>query len=395
MKLYPFIILFFTLAIYSCEKERNIDKYTDEEFDMIRTELDIPLKVADYELQLGEHLLESGTIFPQLTASSRAAKQDNNNRATLGRVLFYDKNLSKDRNIACGSCHNAQKAFSDDKQFSEGVDGIITKRNSLALGTTLSFKISYNPVDPAVQATLFSWDDSASSLEDQIALAFSNENEMDITDNEIIERLEEKQYYKILFERAYGDGAFTSERINESIVDFVNSISSKSTKFDKGLEKSASFSAERDFINFSESENLGKSIYNNNCATCHTSKHNFTVKTRANNGLDLEYQDKGVGGRLNRPSLNGVFKVPFLRNIALSAPYMHDGRFETLEEVVDHYSDNIVNHKNLSEELKTENGNAKKLNLSGKEKVALIDYLHTLTDYDMMEDERFADPFVK
>jgi len=368
---------------------------SDEEFDMIRTELDIPLKVADYELQLGEHLLESGTIFPQLTASSRAAKQDNNNRATLGRVLFYDKNLSKDRNIACGSCHNAQKAFSDDKQFSEGVDGIITKRNSLALGTTLSFKISYNPVDPAVQATLFSWDDSASSLEDQIALAFSNENEMDITDNEIIERLEEKQYYKILFERAYGDGAFTSERINESIVDFVNSISSKSTKFDKGLEKSASFSAERDFINFSESENLGKSIYNNNCATCHTSKHNFTVKTRANNGLDLEYQDKGVGGRLNRPSLNGVFKVPFLRNIALSAPYMHDGRFETLEEVVDHYSDNIVNHKNLSEELKTENGNAKKLNLSGKEKVALIDYLHTLTDYDMMEDERFADPFVK
>lgn len=395
MKLYPFIVVLFTVAIFSCETERNVDKYTDAEFDMIRTELDIPLAVANYELQLGEHLLEPGTIFPQLTASSLAAKQANNNRATLGRVLFYDKNLSKDRNISCGSCHDPQKAFSDDKQFSEGVDGAITKRNSLALGTTLSFKISYNPVDPSVQATLFSWDDSAHSLEEQIALAFTNENEMDITDREIIERLEEKSYYKVLFERAYGDDALTSNRINESIVDFVNSISSNSTKFDKGLEKSASFSADRDFINFSEPENFGKRIYNENCATCHTSKHNFTVKTRANNGLELEYQDKGVGARLNKPSLYGVFKVPFLRNIAMSAPYMHDGRFETLEEVVDHYSDNIINHDNLSEELKTEDGQAKRLNLSGEEKEALIAYLHTLTDYDLMEDERFADPFVK
>jgi len=389
------LFLGITVLFFSCETERNVDQYTDEEFDLIRTELDLPKAVSDYELKLGEHFLEQGAIFPQLTSSSLAIKQQVNNKATLGRVLFYDSNLSKDRNVNCGSCHAADKAFSDSKQFSEGVEGTITKRNSLALGTTLSFRISYNPLNSSVRSTLFSWDDSAASLEEQISLAFSNENEMNIEDQDIIERLEEKPYYDILFDRAFGDNVKSADRINEAIKEFVNSISSKSTKFDKGLERTPTFSVETDFGNFSDQENLGKLLYNNNCASCHTTKHNFTVKTRANNGLDEVYSDKGVGERLNNPGLYGVFKVPFLRNIAVTAPYMHDGRFETLEEVINHYSEGIQSHPNLSDELLKENGEANNMNFSKEEKEALVAYLQTLTDHELMSDERFQDPFVK
>ncbi len=311
MKTLPLVSLLALFLLCSCESERNVDQYTESEYDLIQAELDLPRQLADYELHLGEHLLEPGNIFPQLTASSLAKKQDNNNIATLGRVLFYDENLSINRKVSCSSCHNPQKAFSDDRQFSEGVDGAITKRNSLALATTLSFKISYNPIDPTVQGTLFSWDDSSASLEQQIEQAFINENEMDITEDAIFERLAEKDYYPILFERAYGDRTFTPERINESIKEFVNAISASHTKFDEGLERSPSFSIENNFWNYTDEENRGKSIYNANCASCHTGKHNFTVKTRANNGLDLVYEDNGIGGRLNRAEFNGVFKVPF------------------------------------------------------------------------------------
>ena len=384
-----------TFLCTSCETERNADLYEDAEYSIISSALTLPQEVADYELKLQEHLLEPGTLFPTLSESSLAVKQNNNNRATLGRVLFYDKDLSQDRNIACGTCHTPDKAFSDGKQFSDGVDGQTTSRNSLALATTLSFRISYNPVNQQIRSTAFSWDDSAHTLEEQIHKAFNSQDEMNITPEEIAERLTEKEFYPILFERAYGDSEMTIERTTAAIKEFVDAISSKSTKFDVGLEKSPSFLAENDFINFSESENLGKRIFNANCASCHTAKHNFTVKTNANNGLELNYADNGIGGRLNRPDHFGIFKVPFLRNVGVTGPYMHDGRFATLEEVVDHYSDNIVQHDNLSDELKNEDGSVKRLHLSKTEKTALVDYLHTLTDYALLSDEKFADPFIR
>lgn len=395
MKLNIVLLFCAIVMMTSCEDGRNVDEYVDADYKKISESLNLPQEVADYELKLQEHLLEPGTIFPTLTESSFAVKQNNNNKATLGRVLFYDKNLSMDRNVACGSCHLAEKAFSDGKQFSEGVDGQITSRNSLALATTLSFRISYNPVSSNTRANSFSWDDSAHSLEEQIHKAFASPIEMDISEDEILERLSEEEFYAILFEKAFGDKEINMDRTTAAIKEFVDAISSKSTKFDVGLEKSPSFLAENDFYNFSDSENKGKQLFNDNCASCHTAKHNFTVKTNANNGLDLDYTDNGIGGRLNRTDYFGVFKVPFLRNIGVTGPYMHDGRFETLEEVVDHYSDDIKQHENLSDELKNADGSVKRLNLSAEEKTALVDYLHTLTDYALMADERFSDPFVK
>lgn len=386
-------ILLAILVFASCGKERNLDDYSEDEYALISQELTLPQVVSDYQLELGEHYLPIGKTYPKVNIVSLGDIHLNNNSATLGRVLFYDKTLSLDRNVSCGSCHNAERAFSDDGPFSEGVDKVITKRNTLALATTLSFKISYNPLDASKSRSKFSWDDSSANLPQQVKTAFRKENEMNIEEDEIKARIAESPFYAILFEKAYGDSEVNSDRIAESITAFVDAISAINSKFDKGLESSPRFSAEKDFYNFTEAENKGKQLYNSNCASCHTDKHNFTVKSSANNGLDMNYEDKGIGGRLNKSELFGVFKIPFLRNIDLTAPYMHDGRFETLEDVVNHYSDGIVNHENLSQELKKEDGTPRNLNLSQEDKSALVAYLKTLTDETLAFDQRFSDPF--
>lgn len=381
------------LFLFSCEKERNVDDYSDDEYALISQYLTLPKVVNDYQLELKEHYLPEGKTYPRVNTASLGSIHLNNNRATLGRVLFYDKTLSLDRNVSCGSCHNAELAFSDDKQFSEGVDNVITKRNTLALATTLSFKISYNPIEPGLSGSKFSWDDSSANLPQQVKTAFRKENEMNIDEEEIMKRIYESPHYTVLFEKAFGDTEVNSDRIAESIAAFIDAISSINSKFDKGLEASLGFSVEKDFYNFTAEENRGKALYNANCASCHTDKHNFTVKSTANNGLEMDYADKGIGGRLGNSELYGVFKIPFLRNIELTAPYMHDGRFETLEDVVKHYSEGIVNHNNLSQELKKSDGTPKKLNLNQEDQDALVAYLKTLTDETIATDERFLDPF--
>ncbi len=388
-----FCTLLIILFLVSCENERNQDDYSNDEYALISQDLTLPQIVNNYQLELGEHFLPKGKTYPKINIVSLGDIHLNNNKATLGRVLFYDNTLSSDRNVSCGSCHKAERGFSDDLQFSEGVGQVITKRNTLALATTLSFKISYNPIDPSQSRSKFSWDDSSADLPQQVKTAFLNENEMNIDDDEIKIRIAESPFYAVLFEKAFGDAEVNSDRIAESITAFVDAISSVDSKFDKGLELAPGFSVESDFYNFSEEENRGKQLYNSNCTSCHTDKHNFTVKASANNGLEMNYSDKGIGGRLNNSEFFGVFKIPFLRNIELTAPYMHDGRFETLEDVVDHYSEGIVNHKNLSEELKHANGTPKNLNLSQEDKSALVAYLKTLTDETMALDERFSDPF--
>ena len=377
----------------SCSKERNEDDYNSEDYALLKADLTLPQVVNDYELQLGEHFLPQGKTYPKVNIVSLAETQANNNRATLGRVLFFDKTLSLDKNVSCGTCHDPSRAFSDDNQFSDGVDGKVTTRNSLALATTLSFKISYNPIDPSLSGSNFSWDDSASSLDQQVKNAFRNENEMNITEDEILNRIAEQPFYPILFEKAFGDSQVDTDRISAAISSFVDAISSVNSKFDKGLEHASQFSVEHDFYNFTEEENRGKQLYNSNCASCHTDKHNFTVKTTGNNGLEMNYADNGVGGRLNIKEFFGIFKVPFLRNIELTGPYMHDGRFETLEDVVDHYSEGIMAHENLSEELKNPNGTPRNLNLNQEDKGALVAYLKTLTDETIASDTRFTDPF--
>ena len=147
-----------------------------------------------------------------------------------------------------------------------------------------------------------------------------------------------------------------------------------------------------DFVGYTAQENIGKTLYMDNCASCHSFDHQFTEVATANNGLDINYEDKGVGEHSSDPSKIGVFKVPFLRNIELTGPYMHDGRFATLDDVINHYSEGIQNHDNLHNNLRSGDV-AKKMNFTDDDKASLKAYLLTLTDKEVIADVKFSDPF--
>lgn len=372
----------FLLASCVKDKEENIVKnYTDLEFQTLSRSLNLPQETFEYTLHLPQHL--GG--FPIAA---------NNHQATLGRVLFYDKSLSANGQVSCASCHKAEKAFADDVAFSQGVTTERTSRNSLTLGSFPSFSGHYSF---GSGSRLF-WDERAGSVAEQSEQSFLNPVEMGVEHmSDIVYKVEGKDYYDVLFKKAFPNESFMSkeDQILMAIQAFVNSIGCSETKYDQQMK---SVNHEHiDFAGFTQEENLGKTLFLTHCESCHNLRSrahiNLPEVTVANNGLDMEYEDPGVGGITRRIEDNGVFKVPMLRNVALTAPYMHDGRFATLDEVVEHYSTGVKNHPNLHGDLKVGPNQAKHLNLSQQEKNALVAFLHTLTDQETLAHERFSDPF--
>ncbi len=213
---------------------------------------------------------------------------------------------------------------------------------------------------------------------------------------ELIDELKDEDFYRELFTAAFGNDDIDAERIARALAQFVRSIVSKDTKFDEGVLRS--------FSTFTDEERLGRLIFrgevgNASCANCHGTD-NFIVTDVFNNGLEFPSIDPGVGGVTGLPQDIGKFKVPSLRNIALTAPYMHDGRFATLEEVVEFYNSGIVDHPNLAPQLRAPPGppnspppGPRRLNLTAEQKAALVAYLKTLTDRSLPTDPRFQDPF--
>ncbi len=372
----------------SCDdeiKSTYID-YTDEEYEQLTQRLDLPSELYDYSPAFEEDFfnnhLEEGNI------QSRRSSH----KATLGRVLFYDKTLSINNVISCASCHQQSLAFADDVAFSEGFDGEVTTRNSLPLGNTIGFETSYRGGGNSFgNQALFSWDESNTDISSQSKAAITSEIEMGLNMSELVNRLINQEDYKILFEKAYGDQDILEHRVLEAIEEFVNSIVSNHSKFD--AESMASdLNIFADFVGYTAQENIGKTLYMDNCASCHSFDHQFTEVATANNGLDINYEDKGVGEHSSDPSKIGVFKVPFLRNIELTGPYMHDGRFATLDDVINHYSEGIQNHDNLHNNLRSGDV-AKKMNFTDDDKASLKAYLLTLTDKEVIADVKFSDPF--
>jgi len=361
--------------------------YSDEEYELLSQRLNLPSELYDYSPDFDEHFfdnhLEEGNI------QSRRSSH----KATLGRVLFYDKALSINNVVSCASCHHQNLAFADDVAFSEGFDGELTTRNSLPLGNTIGFETSYRNGGDFGFGTgaQFSWDEANANITSQSVAAITSEIEMGFNMANLVKRLREQEDYKILFNKAYGDEEILEHRVLNAIEEFVNSIVSNHSKFDKeSMVMDGDISA--DFSGYTNSENRGKTLYINNCASCHSFDHQFTELAVANNGLNLDYEDNGVGERTSNPSDLGVFKIPFLRNIELTGPYMHDGRFETLDQVIDHYSEGIQNHDNLHPFLKN-GSSAKKMNFSTSQKEDLKAYLLTLTDHELIADVKFSDPF--
>ncbi len=302
---------------------------------------------------------------------------DNNDAATLGRVLFYDGQLSKNNSIACASCHQQNKAFADGLGLSPGFGGKITSRNSMGFSNL------------AVNNHFF-WDSRQERLSGLATEPVTNHIEMGMEDMDVlIEKLKTISYYPELFEKAYGVPTIDEARFANALEQFLASITSTQSSFDRALSN--------DFEDFSELEKFGMAIFFSDkaqCASCHSGS-NFaaddsnngeysTSLGTANIGLDLVYSDNGRN--------EGQFKIPSLRNIAMTAPYMHDGRFNSLKEVIEHYNHNVKPHDNLDDKLQT-NGIIQTLDLNSLEVDALEAFLHTLTDEEMIRDPKFSNPF--
>ena len=293
--------------------------------------------------------------------------------ATLGRVLFYDKNLSVNKSVSCASCHKQANGFSDPATKSTGFNGGLTGRHSMSL-----INAKYYPNGR------FFWDQRAMTLEQQTLMPIQDLVEMGMTLPELETRLRSLPYYPILFTKAFGNNTITSNRISLALSQYVRSIISYQSKYDIGRRN---FPAgpppppNRLFQNFTSEENRGKELFltTAGCAPCHGSE-TFTAPVEKNNGIDMSNTDRGFGAISGNPAMDGHFKVGSIRNIELTAPYMHDGRFTTLEQVIEHYNTGVKNNPNLSPQLRLPNGMPRQLNLSPADKAALVAFLKTLTD---------------
>ncbi|PSR14408.1 MAG: cytochrome-c peroxidase [Bacteroidetes bacterium] len=383
--------LFLMLLLTSCisdQVEVVSVYYSETELQALQQFLDLPAERDKYTVVLADHLANSSSFAPFI----------NDAKATLGRVLFYDTQLSRTGETSCASCHKQALAFSDDKAFSTGINGQQTERNSLSLAAVANFASSYDSGGPdfgppnGFGRIGFFWDERAGSISEQSSLTIENDIEMGMDINELPGKLAQNEYYKILFRKAYGDEVVTTQRLLEAIQEFVNSFVATQSRFDEGLNVTRQL--EQDFPNFSALENRGKALFIENCSTCHAADMSTPMGVNmASNGLEREYTDLGLGGLTQNPADFGIFKVPFLRNVALTAPYMHDGRFATLEAVVDHYSSGIQANDNLSEQLRFPDGSPRRFNFSAQDKAALVAFLHTVTDEQFIAESRFSDPF--
>ncbi len=299
--------------------------------------------------------------------------------ATLGRVLFYDTRLSANNTIACGSCHHQDHAFVDPNRFSKGYEGKLTDRNALSL-----VELRYYP------RGRFFWDERARSLEDQVLQPIQSKTEMGNDLGKLTEVLARDEHYPELFRKAFGDGEITPRRLSRAVAQFLRALVSYQSKYDEGRAKAQS--VRDDFDNFTTEENRGKSLFLRDCASCHLSggqdAHFFMLRPR-NNGLDRDARntDGGVGDVTLNGAEVGLFKSPSLRNVEFTAPYMHDGRFDTLEKVINHYSRDIKPHPNVDGRLR------RPLNFNDAEKAALVAFLKTLSDPKFLTDPKFSDPF--
>ena len=301
--------------------------------------------------------------------------------ATLGRVLFYDTRLSANDTVSCSSCHAQNHAFSDPGRLSKGVEGKFTDRNAPSLVNVRYYTRGR-----------FFWDERARSLEQQVLMPIQSKTEMGQSLTKLVAQLSEDEQYAELFRKAFGDSEISSGRIASALAQFVRSLVSYRSKFDEGVARVNS--VREDFPNFTAQENRGKSLFVRDCATCHLpqgqSAH-FVMTRPLNNGLDSDFQhtDGGVGDVTLNTREVGLFKSPSLRNVEFTGPYMHDGRFGSLEAVIDHYNQGVKGHPNVDGRVR------RQLNLSSAERASLVAFLKTLSDPTFLTDPKFSNPFVQ
>ena len=287
----------------------------------------------------------------------------------LGRKLFYDPILSKDSSISCSSCHQRIAAFAHiDHPLSHGINGMIGKRNVMSLQNL-------------IWRDAFMWDGGVNNLEVQPINPITNPIEMDETLSNVVEKLKHNKEYVEAFYSVFHDNTINSERILKSLAQFTGLMISSDSRLDRYKQGKETFTV---------TELNGLKLFQTKCANCHSGAL-LTDNSYRNNGLkaDTALRDRGRAIITGKDEDNNKFKVPTLRNIEMTYPYMHDGRFRNLQQVINHYAD----PKNFDK------GYDLSLNkigvLTEKEKGELIAFLKTLTDKTFLYDRRFADPGMK
>lgn len=299
----------------------------------------------------------------------------------LGKMLFYEKALSLDNSISCAACHSPSSAFSDMNQFSTGVNGTLGNRNSMAL-VNLGWQNS------------FFWDGRSKTLEDQILQPVPNPVEMHLEWTEAVSRLQGNMKYRNAFYRAFGETQITKELVAKAIAQFLRTMISGKSEFDliykheNGIPMTDAEQTQYAAIDPAAlaGYDLFKSLNGADCFHCHNGPL-MQVQKFSNNGLDATFSDNGRGIVTGNAADNGKFKVPTLRNIALSAPYMHDGRFQTLDDVINHYSTGI--HQSPTIDPLIEYAFQGGVQLDQTQKNQLKAFLLTLTDYEFVTNPEF------
>ncbi len=318
-------------------------------------------------------------FFPKMPVSKQNPVTEEG--VALGRYLFYEELLSKDTSISCGHCHQQKRAFSDAPiAFSRGHKLRKNLRNTPPI-----FNLAWYP-------SLF-WDGRSPSIEDQVFHPLRGENELNLSWDEAVKRISDQEFYKAKFEAAFGDSFIDSNRISMAIAQFERTLLSYNSKFDKALRFELQLSAD---------EYAGFVLMNDqsmaDCLHCHSTDP-MALGTNlkfSNNGLDKaesieDFKDFGLGGFTGKEEDYGKFKIPSLRNIAFTAPYMHDGRFESLEEVLDFYSEGV--QENINIDSKMTQAHRGGVRLTELEKKQIIAFLHTLSDSSFITDPKFSNPF--
>ncbi len=353
-------IIMVTILVFGCKEE--------------------PMQVAEYDES--EYLLAYGH-FPE-----PLLEEDNLpltvQKVQLGRMLFYEPLLSRDNSQSCASCHNQKDAFSDTLQFSLGVQGLPGKRQAMSV-----FNLAWNTDG-------FFWDGRAELLRHQALLPIEDELEMDETHENVIVKLQSEPMYRDQFIRAFGDDEITTERMSLAMEQFMLSIVSNDSKYDRYLKGEDVLTDEEERgrqLYFGEFNPFFPDKSGADCEHCHGGI-NFENDSYLNNGLDSDanFTDLGREDFTGDPMDRAKFKVTSLRNIAVTPPYMHDGRFKTLEEVIDHYNDQIVQSSTLDPALGFvfDQGG---LGLTEQDKADLIAFLHTLTDETFLTNIEYSNPF--
>lgn len=299
----------------------------------------------------------------------------------LGRMLFYEPRLSADGSMSCASCHRQQNAFSDTAQFSIGIHGLPGKRQAMSA------------VNMLWNSNGYFWDGRAEKLREQSLMPIEDELEMDETVENVLQKLSSDTMYTNQFLRAFGTDQPSAHHLSLALEQFMNSIVSYRSKYDQFLTGAATLTEQEDRgreLFFAEYNPFFPEQSGADCGHCHSGK-TFDSPTYMNNGTDSLNTDFGRYEATGDSADIGLMKTVTLRNIALTPPYMHDGLFNTLEEVVQHYNTGLQNSATLDGalEMTLQTG----LMLSDQDVADLVAFLHTLTDEELVTDERYSSPF--